>query len=96
MVVRDKTAKELHCKIESGGVISSRKGCNIPSGNISIDVLTEKDRQDLKFIAQLNPEYVAASFIGSPPDHVFLFARNWKRRTTCSKIYSSRLPKSQY
>ena len=35
---------------------------NLPSGNLAIDVLTEKDLVDLKLIAKLNPEFIAASF----------------------------------
>lgn len=42
----------------TGGLISDHKGCNIPSGNISLDVITPKDAIDLKLIAELNPEFV--------------------------------------
>jgi len=48
-----------------GGAISDHKGVNIPSTKLSTQNPTEKDKRDLKFIATLNPEYVAASFIGS-------------------------------
>lgn len=53
------------CSVILGGIISDRKGVNIPSGNLSTKNPTDKDRADLKFIAQLKPEYVAASFVGS-------------------------------
>jgi len=49
-------------------MISNHKGCNIPAGHLSVNVITPKDRDDLKFIAKLNPEWVAASFIGSAED----------------------------
>lgn len=49
-------------------MISDHKGCNIPSGNISLNVITPKDERDLKLIAELNPEYVACSFIGTADD----------------------------
>jgi len=65
------TAKEetcLVCLVESGGLISDKKGCNIPSGNISLNVITPKDEKDLKLIADLDPEWVAASFIGYAED----------------------------
>jgi hypothetical protein len=48
-----------------GGLISDKKGCNIPSGGISLNVITPKDERDLKLIAELDPEWVAASFIGT-------------------------------
>jgi pyruvate kinase len=40
----------------------------MPSGRLSVNVVTPKDEDDLKFIAQLDPEYVAASFIGTGDD----------------------------
>jgi pyruvate kinase len=46
------------------GTFSTHKGCNIPSGNISMNVVTQKDEADLAFIATLDPEFLAASFIG--------------------------------
>jgi len=54
--------------VEAGGMISNHKGCNIPAGHLSVNVITPKDREDLKFISTLNPEWVAASFIGSAAD----------------------------
>jgi pyruvate kinase len=49
-------------------MISNHKGCNIPAGHLSVNVITPKDREDLKFISSLNPEWVAASFVGSAAD----------------------------
>jgi pyruvate kinase len=68
LVVEKKNEKSLTCVVEAGGMISNHKGCNIPSGHLSVNVVTPKDREDLKFIASLNPEWVAASFIGTPDD----------------------------
>ncbi|GAB4316822.1 MAG: pyruvate kinase [Promethearchaeota archaeon] len=68
LVVREKLPRALSCEVEAGGMISDHKGCNIPSGNVSIEVPTEKDEEDLALIAQLDPEFVAASFIGSARD----------------------------
>eukprot|EP01126_Amoeba_proteus_P052180 TRINITY_DN6279_c0_g1_i2.p1 TRINITY_DN6279_c0_g1~~TRINITY_DN6279_c0_g1_i2.p1 ORF type:complete len:439 (+),score=91.93 TRINITY_DN6279_c0_g1_i2:96-1319(+) len=66
--VLEKGEFALQCVCEAGGVISDHKGCNIPSGNISLNVITPKDERDLRLIAELNPEYVASSFIGSAAD----------------------------
>ncbi len=59
---------EIECKILSGGFISSRKGVNLPSTEISLKVPTEKDIADLKLISKLSPEYVAVSFVGCDID----------------------------
>jgi pyruvate kinase len=66
--VTGKTDTALHCVCEAGGLISDKKGCNIPSGNISLNVITPKDEKDLELIAKLNPEWVASSFIGTADD----------------------------
>eukprot|EP01130_Rhizamoeba_saxonica_P019081 TRINITY_DN9791_c0_g1_i1.p1 TRINITY_DN9791_c0_g1~~TRINITY_DN9791_c0_g1_i1.p1 ORF type:complete len:479 (-),score=140.62 TRINITY_DN9791_c0_g1_i1:39-1475(-) len=68
LVVESKDDQYLNCVVACAGTISSRKGCNIPSGNLSIDVVTPKDDVDLEFIAKLNPEWVAASFVGTAED----------------------------
>ncbi|MBU2511173.1 pyruvate kinase [bacterium] len=59
---------EITCTILSGGIISSRKGVNLPSTEISLKVPTEKDIEDLKLIAELDPEFVAVSFVGTAED----------------------------
>eukprot|EP01091_Cochliopodium_minus_P017594 TRINITY_DN6937_c0_g1_i1.p1 TRINITY_DN6937_c0_g1~~TRINITY_DN6937_c0_g1_i1.p1 ORF type:complete len:501 (+),score=157.08 TRINITY_DN6937_c0_g1_i1:346-1848(+) len=66
--VLSKDTTDLQCVVEAGGDVSDHKGCNIPSGNLSVDIVTEKDREDLELIAKLDPEYVALSFVGSGKD----------------------------
>eukprot|EP01124_Arcella_intermedia_P036834 TRINITY_DN9728_c0_g2_i1.p1 TRINITY_DN9728_c0_g2~~TRINITY_DN9728_c0_g2_i1.p1 ORF type:complete len:526 (+),score=63.44 TRINITY_DN9728_c0_g2_i1:214-1578(+) len=68
LVVERVNEHSLSCVVQAGGVISDHKGCNIPSGHLSVNVITPKDREDLEFIAQLNPEWVACSFIGCAGD----------------------------
>jgi pyruvate kinase len=68
LVVERKDAAKLYCVVEAGGTISDKKGVNIPSGNISLEVVRPKDIRDLELIAKLNPEWVAASFIGTADD----------------------------
>jgi pyruvate kinase len=67
---KDMDAGDLICVCEAPGDISNHKGCNMPSGKLSVNVVTPKDANDLKFIAQLDPEYVAASFVGTGDDIV--------------------------
>ncbi len=59
---------EINCSILSGGFITTRKGVNLPNTEISLKVPTEKDIEDLKLIAELDPEFVAISFVGSAED----------------------------
>jgi pyruvate kinase len=70
LVVREVNKKEEYaiCEVLLGGVISSNKGVNIPAGTLSTKLPSEKDIEDLKFIAVLNPEYLSASFVGNAKD----------------------------
>ncbi|MHC1590893.1 MAG: pyruvate kinase [Candidatus Helarchaeales archaeon] len=58
---------DIVCEVVSGGEISSRKGINVPK-EISARVPTEKDVKDLKFIAELNADFVAVSFVSNEQD----------------------------
>ncbi len=65
VIEKDTKNRRIETKILAGGMISTKKGVNIPSGNLSTKNPTDKDIIDLKLIAKLNPEYVAASFIAN-------------------------------
>jgi pyruvate kinase len=56
-------AKTVQCKIISGGVLSSKKGFNLPNTKISLPSLTEKDRIDLAFILTQPVNWIALSFV---------------------------------
>jgi pyruvate kinase len=68
VVDKDEANQDLICECRAAGNVSDHKGCNMPSGKLSVDVITPKDANDLAFIAELNPEYVAASFVGTADD----------------------------
>ncbi len=55
-------------EVLSGGTISSNKGVNIPIGELEQKVPTEKDIKDLELIADLDPEFVAISFVSAGDD----------------------------
>ena len=57
-----------------GGVISDRKGVNVPDKQLPISALTEKDRADLEFGLELGVDWVALSFVQRPED--IIEARN--------------------
>ncbi|MGD8809312.1 MAG: pyruvate kinase [Gammaproteobacteria bacterium] len=51
-----------------GGVISNRKGVNVPGVVLPLSSLTEKDRADLQFGLDQGVDYVALSFVQQPQD----------------------------
>ncbi|WP_432201288.1 pyruvate kinase [Erythrobacter sp. W53] len=56
------------CSAEVGGVISDRKGVNVPDAEIPIPALTDKDRRDLAFATAQGVDWVGLSFVQRPED----------------------------
>jgi pyruvate kinase len=55
-----------------GGILSSRKGVNLPNTNISLPSLTVKDREDLEFALLHNVDWVGLSFVRNARDIIEL------------------------
>ena len=56
------------CTVLAGGVISNRKGVNVPDVVLPLKALSEKDRADLEFVCQLGVDWLALSFVQRPED----------------------------
>jgi len=54
---------DVKVKVKLGGIISSKKGLNLPDTKISLPALTEKDLIDLDFILKEKLDWVALSFV---------------------------------
>jgi pyruvate kinase len=52
----------------NGGVLSSKKGVNLPHTNVSLPSLTEKDLEDLEFALKNNVDWIGLSFVRSAED----------------------------
>ncbi|MCB1620691.1 MAG: pyruvate kinase [Thiothrix sp.] len=55
-------------KVMVAGVVSDRKGVNVPDTQLPISALTEKDRKDLAFGLELGVDWVALSFVQRAED----------------------------
>ena len=66
--VKSKERDHLVGEIIAGGIISNNKGVNIPTSEFKTKVPTEKDIKDLEFIAKINPDFVAISFVSGGDD----------------------------
>ncbi len=53
----------VRCRVIHGGVLTPRKGVNLPGVNISTAALTESDREDIEYGIKLGFDYVALSFV---------------------------------
>jgi pyruvate kinase len=56
------------CTAEIGGVISDRKGVNVPDAEVPIPALTDKDRRDLAFAMENGADWIGLSFVQRPED----------------------------
>jgi pyruvate kinase len=68
LAVRRATESEIICDVIVGGILTSHKGINLPTGSIKVDPLTEKDRVDLQFGLENDVDYVALSFVRNAED----------------------------
>ncbi|SOB58481.1 pyruvate kinase II [Pseudodesulfovibrio profundus] len=58
----------VHCTVVTGGVLSSGKGVNLLSGGLSAGALTEKDRMDMRAVAEMDADFLALSFVRNAAD----------------------------
>ena len=63
-----KNGEDIICDVIDGGVLSSKKGINVPSAALSAAALTDKDRADVAFGLPLGVDYVALSFVRRASD----------------------------
>ncbi|WP_395399018.1 pyruvate kinase [Pseudoduganella sp. UC29_106] len=58
----------IRTRVVNGGVLSDRKGVNVPDAVLPIPALTAKDKADLEFALSLGVDWVALSFVQLPED----------------------------
>jgi len=56
------------CQVVHGGVLTSRKGVNLPNTKVSIPSLTEEDLDNLNFALDHGADWIAMSFVRSAED----------------------------
>lgn len=73
---------EVKCKVIYGGILSSKKGVNLPNTKISLPCLTEKDLKDLNFALKKDVDWIGLSFVRSARDIIELkhLIRNSKKK----------------
>jgi pyruvate kinase len=64
--------KELLVSVTLGGVLTPRKGVNLPDSELTMPSLTEKDLADLEFIIEQKLDWVALSFVRKAIDIIDL------------------------
>ena len=55
--------EKVKCRIVVGGVLSNRKGVNVPGANFSFSAMSDKDREDILWGVKHDVDFVAVSFV---------------------------------
>lgn len=58
----------VETEVVGGGKLSNNKGINLLGGGLSADVLTDKDKEDIKLAGKLDIDYIALSFVRHSSD----------------------------
>ncbi|MEM6858904.1 MAG: pyruvate kinase [Pseudomonadota bacterium] len=91
LIVREADENRIRCSAEVGGVISDRKGVNVPDAEVPIPALTDKDRKDLAFAVDQSVDWIALSFVQRPEDmaearRLISAAKSGQGPALCAKI----------
>ncbi|MEE9913109.1 MAG: pyruvate kinase [Deltaproteobacteria bacterium] len=68
LVVESSNDTDIICKVVTGGLLTSHKGINLPTGTIRTSSLTTKDKGDLLFGLENDVDFIALSFVKTADD----------------------------
>lgn len=66
--VEEIEGSDIHCVVINGGIISNKKGINLPGVNVNMPFISQKDREDILFGIQEEFDFIAASFTRTADD----------------------------
>lgn len=85
---------DVKVEVTLGGVLSSKKGINLPDTKISLPALTDKDLEDLNFIIDQKLDWVALSFVRNVKDIVILRSKLEERKSKAKIIAKIEKPEA--
>ncbi len=68
MLIEKITDTDIVCRVINGGFVSNHKGINAPGAVLSMPYISDVDRADITFCAQMGYDFLAASFARSKED----------------------------
>jgi len=63
VVEKSEARGEVVCRVTTGGLITTRKGINLPNTKLSVDAITEKDWRCAEWAVAHHLDFVALSFV---------------------------------
>lgn len=85
---------DVKVQVKLGGIISSKKGVNLPDTKISLPAITEKDEVDLAFIIEQQLDWVALSFVRRVNDIVGLRDKLNQKKSKTKIIAKIEMPEA--
>lgn len=81
---------DIICTIIDGGLLTNHKGVNVPGVELNMPYLSSRDMDDLRFGAEHDFDFIAASFVRNATDVTilrnYIEAIGWKNVKIISKI----------
>lgn len=71
-VIETNNVDTVVCEIVHGGILTSRKGVNLPNTKVSIPSLTPEDLENLKYALEWDVDWVGLSFVRTGQDIIEL------------------------
>jgi pyruvate kinase len=85
---------DVKVQVRLGGILSSKKGLNLPDTKISLPAITEKDELDLAFIIEQKLDWVALSFVRRVNDIVGLREKLNQKKSKTKIIAKIEMPEA--
>ncbi len=84
----------VKAKVINGGILSSKKGVNLPDTKVSLPSLTEKDIQDAEFALEHDVDWLALSFVRNVTDILDIKELIKKKKKNCAVIAKIEKPEA--
>lgn len=68
LLVQKISGEDILCQVVNGGTVKDHKGINVPSVQINLPPITQRDEDDIRFGIENDIDYIAASFIRKADD----------------------------
>jgi pyruvate kinase len=68
--VAEVVGQDVHCRVQVGGELRSRKGLNLPGIDLGISAFTDEDRKWVEFAAENGVDALSQSFVSTAADVV--------------------------
>ena len=81
---------DIVCEVINGGMISNKKGVNVPNVELSMPFISETDYSDIVFGIKNGFDFIAASFTRTADD-ICRSVRSWKNMTARVSILLPKL-----